>query len=84
MGRWISESSYERTRFEMFSLKRLTCYKPGRSKTLSERGCMGFHLPPKISKVGNRSSELQLLVWFGKTKEGPTTRQLQRVLDVGW
>ena len=33
------------------SQKLLTCYKPCRSKTLSERGCTGFH----ISKINNRS-----------------------------
>ena len=49
LGRSISKSEYERTRFRIFSRIFLTCYKPSRSKTSAERGCNGFTLSPNIS-----------------------------------
>ena len=39
----IEESDFSHS----YILKLLTSYKPSRSKTLSERGCTGFTLPPK-------------------------------------
>ena len=43
----ISQIEYGRTRFEPKTLKRLICYVPRRSKTLSERGCTGLTLFPQ-------------------------------------
>ena len=42
------EKWYERTRFEIFSRKLLTCYQPARSKTLSGGVVMGFTFSLKM------------------------------------
>ena len=48
-GRWISTSLYGRNQYEQQLLKLLTCYKPGRSKTLFERRVMGSTFSQKYS-----------------------------------
>ena len=46
-----------------------TCYTPGRSKTLSKRGCMGSIFSLKYSKLTFGPLSLIYLFYFGKTKK---------------
>ena len=71
-----SKSWYERTRFEKKSLKLLTCYKPSRSKTLSER-VYGFHLFQELFKVCVWSSVLKLHVLGVNTQKRHLCRRLE-------
>ena len=60
MGRWISESQYERRQFQPNSLKHLTCYEASHSKTLifdlKPKGAKSFEAPqceaPKFGQQG--------------------------------
>ena len=64
------------------SLKLITSCESSRSKTLPER-CVGpTHLSPKMSKVGNGSSEVKLFLGGGvgsRTNYAPTARLTSHV-----
>ena len=52
-------------------------------QNLFREGVNGFHFPQKYPKLAMRSPNSEPFFGGGKTKEGPTTRQLQGFLHVG-
>ena len=68
----VQEPRSQKVSMEQINLRKhtelLTCYKPGRSKTLSERGCMGSAFSRKQNKVSVLSCvrKLNLFGWNQK------------------
>ena len=58
----MNEPDLRKTTMEL-----LTCYSPSRSKTLSERGCMGSTFSQKCSKLAIGPLSSSSLFWEGET-----------------